>query len=388
MELQNVGIVSCGKWIKRPEKANLVVLGKSYKSSSAKSKLEIFSFDSKTLSLSSSPLAEYDIEDGEPICIAVHPNGDQIICATSSGDCKLFELCTQETSVKLLPKEAPSLQGVGLQTCIEFSVDGCKLGCGGEDGHLRILEWPSLRIILDEPNAQKSFRDMDFSLDSEFLASTSTDGSARVWNANDGVTVATLKRDSNEKIELCCFSKDGTKPFLFCTVQRAKAKAKPMTVVWDMSTWNRIGYKVLLAKPASVLTTSQDGKYLALGSKDGDVCVVEVKTMRISHWSKRLHPGTSIAALEFCPSERVVLTTTKEWGAKVTQLTVPVEWKDWQIYGLLFVMLLVSAIAFYIFYLMSDSFWQHPATYQPSTSHIDPLLGDPHSEDPFGPLDL
>lgn len=40
------------------------------------------------------------------------------------------------------------------------------------------------------------------------------------------------------------------------------------------------------------------------GSKDGDVCVVEVKKMEISHWSKRLHLGSCIASLEFCPSER------------------------------------------------------------------------------------
>lgn len=386
MELQNVGIVSCGKWIKRPEKANLVVLGKSYKSCSAKSKIEIFSYDSKTTTLSLSPLAEHEIDDGEPVSIAVHPNGDQIICATTSGDCKLFELCAQETSMELLAKEAPSLKGVGLQTCIAFSIDGCKLGFGGQDGRLRILEWPSMRVILDEPNAHKSFRDMDFSLDSEFLASTSTDGSARVWNANDGIAVANLTRKSDENFELCCFSKDGTKPFLFCTIQRAKAK--PIIAVWDMSTWKRIGHKAL-PKLTSIISTSQDGKYLALGSKDGDVCVVEVKTMRISHWSKRLHPGSAIAALEFCPSERVVLTTTTEWGAKVTQLTVPVDWKDWQIYTLLLALLLVSAVAFYIFYVTSDSFWQLPAADNPSRPHIDTLLGDPHSsEDPFGPLDL
>lgn len=40
------------------------------------------------------------------------------------------------------------------------------------------------------------------------------------------------------------------------------------------------------------------------GSKDGDVCVAEVKKMEVSHMSKRLHLGTSIETLEFCPSER------------------------------------------------------------------------------------
>lgn len=62
---------------------------------------------------------------------------------------------------------------------------------------------------------------------------------------------------------------------------------------------------------------------------------------------------------------------------------------DWQIYSILGLMLLVSAIAFYIFYVMSDSFWQVPTAHQPSTAHIDSFLGDSlSSEDPFGPLDL
>lgn len=383
--MEDQGTATCGKWIKRPENVNLVVLGKSFKSS--KSVFEIFSYDPITTSLSSSPLAAHDIEDGEPIGIAVHPNGDEIVCATGSGDCKVFELHVEETYMKLLTKEAPPLQGVGRQKCVAFSIDGSKLAMGGEDGHLRIFEWPTMRIILHESKAHKSFRNMDFSLDSEFLASTSTDGSARVWNANEGVPVTTLRRNAEEKIELCCFSKDGTKPFLFCTVGKGD---KSVMGVWDMSTWNRIGHKTLLKKPASVMSTSVDGKYLALGSKDGDFCVVEVKRMQISHWSKRLHPGTSIVSLEFCPTERLVLTTTKEWGAKVTRLTVPADWKEWQIYMLLLGLFLASAVVFYVFYLVSDSFWNLPVANQPARPNIDTMLDDTHpfDDDPLGQLDL
>ncbi|KAF9605540.1 hypothetical protein IFM89_017559 [Coptis chinensis] len=169
---------------------------------------------------------------------------------------------------------------------------------GGEDGHLRLFEWPSLRILLDILKEHKSVRDMDFSLDTEFLASTSTDGSTRVWKIDDGVPLTSLTRNSDEKIECCRFLKDGSKPFLFCTVQKGD---KVVSAVWDINTWNRIGHKRLLRKPAAILSISLDGKYLALGSKDGDLFVVEVKKMEISHCSKRLHPGTCISSLEFCP---------------------------------------------------------------------------------------
>ncbi|XP_073005557.1 SEC12-like protein 1 [Typha latifolia] len=353
------GAVTCAAWIRRRENSVLVVMGRAASGfSSCPAMLEIFSFDPKTTSLSNDPLARFAIreEDGDPLSFAVHPSGDEFVCATSNG-CKLIKLVHQEFSVRLLSRDIPQLQSVGLQKCLAFSTDGSKFAMGGEDGHLRILHWPSLNVLLDEPKAHKSFRDMDISLDSEFLVSTSIDGSARIWKINDGVPLVNLTRNSNEKIECCRFSRDGTKPFLFCTVEK---NGKVVTVVWDMSTWERIGHKRLLGKPASVLSISLDGKYIALGSNDGDFCVAEVKKMEICHWSKKVHLGTRISAIDFCPTERVVISTSNQWGAVVTKLNVPGDWKVWQIYLLLLSLFVGSAVLFYIFYEHSDSFWNFP----------------------------
>ncbi|XP_075502730.1 SEC12-like protein 1 [Primulina tabacum] len=380
------GVVTCATWIRRPENAHLAAVGKSKPFS-----IEIFSFDPKTTSLSPSPKAKYEFEEGvNPVTIAVHPSGDSIVCATSSGDCKWFSLSGREDNIKLLNEEVLPLQGIGLQKCLAFSVDGTKFATGGFDGHLRIFEWTNMRIILDEPRAHKSFQDMDFSLDSEFLASTSTDGSARIWNTNDGAPITTLTRNSDESIELCRFSKDGTKPFLFCSVQKGN---KALTVVWDISSWKKVGHKRLLRKPASIMSVSLDGKYLALGSKDGDICVVDIKKMEVSHWSKRLHLGANIESLVFCPSERVILTTSTEWGVMITKLSVPADWKEWQIYILLLGLFLASVVAFYIFFQNSDSFWNFPlAKDQSARSNIESFLGDAQSDDQkwgaFGPVDL
>ncbi|KAI7749848.1 hypothetical protein M8C21_027513 [Ambrosia artemisiifolia] len=358
------GTVICATWIRRPENAHLVALGKS-KHGDLPASLQIFTFDRITNSLSPSPSATFEFEDGcDPVSLAVHPSGDDIICSTTKDGCRLVT------------------QLLGVFGYV------CKVISAIEDGHLRIHEWPSMRVIVDEPKAHKSFNDMDFSLDSEFLASTSTDGSARIWNANDGVPVNTLTRDSDEKIELCRFSKDGTKPFLFCTVQKGN---RPITVVWDISTWDRIGFKRLLKKPACVMSISLDGKYLAQGSKDGDICVITVKKMEVSHWSKRLHLGFPVTSLDFCPSERVVLSTSNEWGAMLTKLNVPADWKEWQIYLLLLGLFLASAVLFYIFFETSDLFWNFPLDKnQPTRPKLGSFLGDSQSDDKnmWGPVDM
>ncbi|XP_042482018.1 SEC12-like protein 1 [Macadamia integrifolia] len=382
------GSVTCASWIRRPDKAHLVVLGRSRRGESSPSVLEIFSFDAKTFSLSSSPKATYVLEDGDPVSIAVHPSGDDIICSTTTAGCRVFELCVQEESIKLLAKDLAPLQGVGPQKCLAFSTDGSKFASGGEDGCLKIFEWPSLGIILDEPKAHKSFRDLDISLDSEFLASTSIDGSARIWSTSDGLPLASLTRNSDEKIECCRFSRDGTKPFLFCTVQKGD---KAVVAVWDISTWNRIGHKKLPRKSISVLSISLDGKYLAMGSKEGDIYVINVKKMELCHWSKRLHLGTYISLVEFCPSERVVLSTSSQWGAVVTKLNVPADWKEWQLYLVLLGLFMASAVLFYIFFQNSDSFWNFPlGRDQPARPKV-AFFRDPEtSDDPnsWGPLDL
>ncbi|PWA91172.1 phosphate transporter traffic facilitator1 [Artemisia annua] len=392
------GTVRCAAWIKRPENAHLVALGKSNPSS-----LQIFTFDRLTNSLASSPSVTFEFEEGcDPVSIAVHPSGDDIVVSTTKS-CRLFQLYGQENNIKMVTKELQPLQDVGPQRCLAFSTDGSRFAAGGVDGHLRIHEWPSMRVIVDESKAHKSVNDMDFSLtdyctlslDSEFLATTSTDGSARIWNAADGVPVNSLTRNSDEKIELCRFSKDGTKPFLFCTVQKGTElwPVRPGFSERKIQNESEVSKNMPFtgSEKSREVTESQVKALTPQGSKDGDVCVVAVKKMEVSHWSKRLHLGFPVTSLDFCPSERVVLSTSNEWGAMITKLNVPADWKEWQIYILLLGLFLASAVLFYIFFETSDSFWNFPlGKNQPTRPKLGSFLGDAQSDDKnmWGPVDL
>ncbi|CAN6439350.1 unnamed protein product [Victoria cruziana] len=281
---------------------------------------------------------------------------------------RLIELSDAETGIKFVTKDLPILQGVDLQKCLSFSTDGTKFASGGEDGHLRIFKWPSFHILLDEPRAHKSFRDMDFSLDSELLVSTSTDGYARIWSATDGVPLQALTRDADEKFEFCRFSKDGTMPFLYCTAQRG---GKVLVVVWDISKWDKLGHKSLSRKPVSTFSISHDGKYLALGSHDGDIGIVDVKKMELIQWAKRVFLGTQISSLEFCPTERIILSASNGSEATITKLNIR-DWKEWEVYLLLLALFVASAVLFYVFFKNSHSFWNFPVR---TPQHPRPSMG-------------
>ncbi|XP_022032459.1 SEC12-like protein 1 [Helianthus annuus] len=116
-----------------------------------------------------------------------------------------------------------------------------------------------MQTIVDVSEARNSVNDIDFSLDSRYLASTYTDGSLRIWDstANGG---AVTRPGSTYKFELCRFSRDQTKPYLFCTLQEGY---RPATVIWDISTRNIIEVKDL-RKHACVMSISADGSYIAL----------------------------------------------------------------------------------------------------------------------------
>lgn len=63
---------------------------------------------------------------------------------------------------------------------------------------------------------------------------------------------------------------------------------------------------------------------------------------------------------------------------------------EWQIYLVLLGLFLVSAVAFYIFFENSDSFWGFPmGKNQPARPRFKPMMRDPQSfDDQWGPVDM
>ena len=86
--------------------------------------------------------------DEAPYRLAVHPAGEAVVCSVG-GDCRLFALRQEESKeVKIVTaeREIQVLQGVGEQNCLVFSADGSRIAAGGDDGHLRVIEWGTWKV--------------------------------------------------------------------------------------------------------------------------------------------------------------------------------------------------------------------------------------------------
>ncbi|KAL2613248.1 hypothetical protein R1flu_024940 [Riccia fluitans] len=318
----------------------------------------------------SKPKAEFLTEDGAPLKIAVHPGGDGVIVSFEDS-CSMYEweefdendIRSAKGSLELRLKLAAAerliggLEDVGRQRCLTFSQDGSFFASGGEDGCIRVFEWPTMDVILDIPRAQQNIKDMDISLDSAFLATTSENSPCRIWDISSGSGLLnTLPYETGEKFGFCRFSRDGMKPFLFVTMTKDKSG---YVGVWDMATWKRLGSKKFQDEPITALATSHHGKRLAIGSQTGDISIIEVNKMEV-HQRVRFAHLASVQSLEFAPNDKAILSLSVDSSARVSPIDLSHEWKEWQVWLVLAAMMVGSMFLFYMLYAFGDSFWQFP----------------------------
>eukprot|EP00249_Psilotum_nudum_P025003 c29345_g3_i2 orf=1616-2209(+) len=169
--------------------------------------------------------------------------------------------------------------------------------------------------------------------------------------------IATLSSDRGDNLGCCRFSRDGTRPFLFITTNKSSG-GRSGIAVWEMDGWSKLGVKKFSDECATAFAISRDGKRLAIASS-GNILVIEIRKMEIVERIRNTHL-LAITAMEFSFNCRALLSKSADSTARITAIKTEKEWKEWQIYLLLTLMVLASAILFYMFFEYSDSFWKFP----------------------------
>ncbi|KAG6543925.1 hypothetical protein Mapa_014765 [Marchantia paleacea] len=277
-------------------------------------------------------------DDDPPYRLAVHPGSNEIVCSVSK-DCRLVELNTEEDlKLEVSKRVVQPLQDIGEQNCLVFSGDGTRLATGGEDGHLRVFEWPSLELVMDQAGAHTAVKDIDFSLDGSLLVSTGDNGPCRVWDLSRASAVTSLTANKGANLGFCRFSRDGTKPFLFITMREG---GKGVISIWNSTTWKKSTSKRLSEYPISAFAISPDGRFLAIGTSEGDVKVLNAKNLAVVLQVKSAHM-VFVTSMEFSPNSRALLSVSGDSSARVTAISEPTKWEGWRIYMLMFLLLLLS----------------------------------------------
>ncbi|KAF9594929.1 hypothetical protein IFM89_035493 [Coptis chinensis] len=302
-------------------------------------------FDSN--SLSPNPMSKLGTGADLPYRMAVHPGGDGVICSFPKS-CRWFEWDVPESSekhkvdLKSSEKMLTQLEDVGQQLAVTFNAEGSALAVGGEDGHLRVFKWPSMEVILDENDAHATVKDLSFSSDGKYLVSLGSGSSCRVWDVSSSKIVASLPKENDEMFGSCRFSqtKDNTQ-ILYITAMRGQGGS---IIYWDTTSWKRIGSKQVVRDPISAFNVSSDGEFLAVGTIQGDIFIVN-SSMQAHTVIKKAHLGL-ITVLMFSDDSRHVASTSLDSSARVTLIQRKKKQNGLSIWVVLLVLLL--AILAYI----------------------------------------
>ncbi|XP_057422281.1 SEC12-like protein 2 [Lotus japonicus] len=248
-----------------------------------------------------------------------------------------------QLGLKSSEKVLTQLEDVGLQLALAFNNDGTALAAGGEDGKLKVFKWPSMEIILNEPNAHSTVKDLHFSSDGKWIVSLGSGGPCRVWDVSSSIVLASLSNENREIFSACRFSQtnDSTRVLYIA----AMADNRGSILTWNTPTWERMGSKYITRDAISALNVSADGKFLACGTPSGDIVIVSSTNMQIQTMVKKAHIGI-VTALAFSPDSRALASVSWDSSARVTIIEEKNKSGGVSLWISLFIILLAAAAYF------------------------------------------
>ncbi|CAN7002784.1 unnamed protein product [Brassica oleracea var. botrytis] len=305
--------------------------------------------DLDTKSLFEQPLGRLVLGTDLPYRMAVHPRGGGLVCALPNS-CKRFDW-----ENIMSPREGDQggeeaeevineLKDAGQQLALAFNQEGSVLAAGGEDGTLRIFEWPSMKTILDESKAHASVKNLTFSESGKFLVSLGGP-LCRVWDVKASAAIASLSKEKDEMFAYCRFSVDNAgNEVLYIAANTERGGS---IITWDTATWKRRRSKLMKNYSISAFNVSADGKLLALGNMEGDVLIIDSTKMKTHQLVKKAHLGL-VTALTFSPDSRCLVSVSFDSRAKLTVIekTPEKQGVNWLVMLLLCVLLYVVSYYF------------------------------------------
>eukprot|EP00794_Sanderia_malayensis_P004878 gene4878-5518_t len=282
--------------------------------------------------LKASKLFQYEV--GKQAIMNLDINApQQTFVAGMDNKCRLYRYAIKGSKKKDAPEECV-VKEIGCQTtaagsehdgddgdeyqkCVKFSADTKLIVTGSSDGQITILKYPTLDIVRDFQAHSGEVDDLDFHPNSKRFISVSRDGTACLWNTENGQKEIELQfsaeneDDSLLRFRNCrfTFNIDDKDTHLYTTHVQAKfTKSTPLPnylVSWDLKKWIPKRSVALPKQNICQLAVSPGGRYVAIGTADGSVSIYIAWNLRLLRTVSELH-NIFVTGLAFLPDSKMI----------------------------------------------------------------------------------
>jgi len=238
--------------------------------------------------------------------LAMHPQKSVLACGAENR-CRIIEF-TKDKLISLSEFQTDFFDDkeTSDQKAVIFLPNGEVLATAGVDGVVRLWDWESKKAQAElRPSSAKEIASMDISPDGLLLAVVTGQAGdvCRIWQLGSDkkfreTHCLSPPGDKSLCFRDCKFSPDGK--YLF-TIQ-TKSRSNSFVSKWAVNGWKEKSTTISHTRAAGAcvaLNVSQDGKYIATGSGEGEIALFRTHDMR---WiKKKLVHGFFVSKVAFSP---------------------------------------------------------------------------------------
>jgi WD40 repeat protein len=275
-----------------------------------------------------------DIEAGKE-CPQSPENRDVIYAVAFSPDGKEFVTAGYNRAVvwdTATGKSVRELEGLCERAkAVVYSGDGTLLAIGGDDGVVRLFDWPSGRPLGRPEGHQACVTNLAVTPDGKTLASGGWDGTVRLWEIPSGKPLRTLTWELGQEFWR---STEGVSSISICGQGRrlASSTCDGPVRIWDLLSGNQmVTISRKLGTGAVILT--QDGNEVLIGGLDATLGYWDTKTGKSLRIFEDVGPIRHLALSPdgetlACPGSAIPLTVelrSTRSGALISELAIPAD---------------------------------------------------------------
>ena len=194
---------------------------------------------------------------GQVNAIALSPDGMKVVCSTNNSEVLLWNIDTERVIW--------TGQHAGVITCACWNRDGGRVVSGCSDGIARVWDAESGMTVLEIETGRRGVQAMTCSPDTSMIAigehsyTTNTYELLNIWDANTGNLITHLKGHT-ASVTCLAWTADGK------TLISGSSDSSIRT--WNTTTWQQINVFTGNTDPVSAIALSPNGRILASASWD------------------------------------------------------------------------------------------------------------------------